>query len=97
MWKDEPSSNFLYDLRSFAMSLDYYELKFDLEDSKDKYVYLNNGKYEITSKCDDGAFKCPHCSSETFEVLEGEFQGKPALGLCCTNCNTYGAVFPSGM
>jgi predicted RNA-binding Zn-ribbon protein involved in translation (DUF1610 family) len=97
LWNDNTKSNFLEDLKSFAMSLDFYEINMNLEDSNDKCVYFTNGNYELTSVKNEGAFKCPHCGAKEFEVMEGELQGKPAIGLCCIKCETYGAVFPNGM
>jgi hypothetical protein len=93
-----PKRDFLQDLKSFAASLDFYQITFDLErpDEK-KYVQIKNGEYEISSEQKQDTFKCPVCENVVFEVIEGKFQDKPALGLCCLNCESYGAVFPNGL
>lgn len=96
IWSDTPELG-LDDMRSFARSLDFYEAAIDLDRPNGNYVYIGDGAYQITPNKKAGAFKCPHCGAEEFEVLEGEFQGKPALGLYCRKCETHGAVFPYGM
>ncbi len=97
IWNDSPKRDFIRDLRSFAMSLDFYELSFNLEQSFEKYVSFENGQYRFSEKKTEKTFTCPFCGEHAFEALEGELKGKPALGLCCINCETYGAVFPNGM
>jgi hypothetical protein len=98
LWHNDPKRDFLQDLKSFVASIDCYAVAFDLDKADEKkYVQIKNGGYEILSKQKAEAFKCPVCENAVFEVMKGEFQGKPALGLCCLNCESYGVVFPDGM
>lgn len=98
LWNNDTTRNFLEDLRSFARSLDFCQIHFDLEKlNESKYVYLQNENYEVSLERKPNAFKCPNCEKTSFEVMEGELGDKFVLGLCCSNCNTYGAVFPNGM
>lgn len=97
IWNSDSNRDFLADLRSFAMSLDYYQLVFDLTITDEKkYLEIIKGEYEILPERNENVFKCPNCDAEEFEIMEGEIKGKPALGLACLNCETYGAVFPNG-
>ncbi len=98
LWNYDAARNFLEDIKSFAQSLDFYQIHFDLEKSEEsKYVYVQNGSYETSFEQKQNAFSCPNCKEMSFEVMEGELGNKFVLGLCCVNCETYGAVFPSGM
>lgn len=98
LWNDNPKTDFLQDLKSFALSLDFYQISFDLEQpNENKYARVENCSYEILSTPEHANFKCPVCENVTFEVMEGVFNGKATLGLCCVDCETYGAVFPNGM
>ena len=97
LWKSESKEDFLSDLKSFARGLDFYNIRLDVENDRGKFVLIEEGKYEILDVNIDGAFKCPNCGADEFSVLEGDFQGQPALGLACMGCETYGAVFPRGM
>lgn len=49
-WKSERKAEFLDDLKSFAQELDCYELSFDLEKEKSKFISIENGKYKILEK-----------------------------------------------
>jgi hypothetical protein len=64
---------------------------------KKKYIKIKNGEYHFLPKREKNVFKCPNCNSEGFEIMEGELEGKPALGLACLDCETYGSVFPKGV
>jgi len=98
LWNNDTTRDFLEDLKSFAQSIDFYQIHFDLEKlDEEKHVYLKNGNYEISFEQKLDAFKCPNCEKTSFDVMEGELGDKFVLGLCCINCETYGAVFPSGM
>lgn len=97
IWNDKPQSNFLEDLKSFASSLDFYSIAFDISKEDGKHIIFENGSYKLSENASDSSFECPVCSSKTFDILEGEFEGKPVVGLACLNCETYGAVFPDGM
>jgi len=97
IWNNNPKSNFLEDLKSFASSLDYYSIAFDIVKEDGKHIVFENGSYQLVNNASDSSFECPVCSSKSFEVLEGEFEGKSVVGLACLNCETYGAVFPNGL
>ena len=98
LWNNDTTRDFLEDLKAFAQSLDFYQMRWDLEKlDEEKYVYINNGQYEVSFERKHNAFKCPNCEKTSFEVLEGELGDKFVLGLCCSNCDTYGAVFPNGL
>ena len=98
LWNYDTTRNFLEDLKSFANSLDDYQIVWDLTKAdEEKFVYLKEGSYEVSFEKKLNAFKCPKCEAESFEVMEGKLVGKPALGLCCLNCEGYGAVFPNGL
>jgi hypothetical protein len=78
--------------------LDSYEIVIDLENPKDgEYVLIENGVYRLLSAPVAGVFECPVCEGNIFDVMEGVLGAKPALGLACAGCDTYGAVFPDGM
>lgn len=97
-WRNEPTNDFLENLKAFARSLDDYEIVIDLENRKDReYVLIENGDYRLLRAPVAGVFECPVCEGKIFDVMEGVLGAKPALGLACTNCDTYGAVFPDGM
>ncbi|MGC2238160.1 MAG: hypothetical protein WA584_18550 [Pyrinomonadaceae bacterium] len=98
LWNDNPKTNFLDDLKSFAMSLDNYQISFNIEKSDEsKYLSINNGEYDISCNQKSESFKCPVCKGTKFQIMEGEFQEKPVLGLACLKCETYGAAFPNGL
>ena len=98
LWNNDITRDFLNDLKSFAMSLDNYQIVWDLENSNEKkYVWIKDSEYEILSEQNQNSFKCPVCENTVFDVMEGEFQGKPVIGLACRSCETCGAVFPDGM
>ena len=95
LWKKEGTGDFLADLKSFASELDFYQIIFDVESDKNKYLTISNSSYEILDEESNEAFECRTCANKTFEILEGQFQGKPALGLACSRCDSYGAIFPN--
>lgn len=98
IWRNDPDRDFLEDVKSFAKFLDYYQIRYDLtQENEEKFVYLEDGRYRVSSTGGEGAFPCPDCGKMTFEIIEGDFDAKQALGLCCLNCDSYGAVFPAGL
>jgi hypothetical protein len=100
IWSNEQGRDFLADLKSFAQFLDYYQIAYDLtREDQGKFVYLDKGTFRVSFSEEKGAsaFTCPECGKTAFDVMEGDFEGKPALGLCCVNCESYGAVFPAGL
>jgi hypothetical protein len=98
LWNSDPTRDFFEDLKAFANSLDDYRIVWDLtKTGEEKSVYLKDGSYEILYEQKPDAFECPNCGTNVFEVMEGELNEKPVLGLCCGNCDTYGAVFPRGL
>lgn len=97
LWKNEKKKDFMKDLKSFSSGLDFYEISFNLEKGDGKYVVFKNSQYQILEKESKNSFSCPDCGKRKFEVLIGELGGKPAVGLACNNCESYGAVFPNGM
>ena len=76
IWNDKPKSNFLEDLKSFASSLDYYSIVFDIGKEDGKHITFKNGEYQLLETASDSSFECPVCTSKSFDVLEGEFEGK---------------------
>jgi hypothetical protein len=98
LWNYDKTRDFLEDLKSFAKSLDFWQINCDLERVDDTcYVYVKNGDYEFSFEPKEAAFQCPNCNEVKFSVLEGELKNNPAIGLACLNCETYGAVFPNGL
>lgn len=97
LWCHEKTDEFLRDVKTFARGLDFYQVAFDLGDDTGKYVVFDNSGYQILQCEHELAFACPYCGEKKFELLIGELHAKPALGLACNNCQTYGAVFPQGL
>ena len=98
LWNNNPTQNFIEDLKSFANSLDHYQIVWDLtKTDQEKFVYLKDGNYEVLFEQKSNAFKCPNCEACAFSVMEGELNGNPALGLICASCESYGAVFLNGL
>lgn len=97
LWSTADQTDPLPDLKRFVRSLDYSEISIDVEGSNGRYVYLRQDGYDISTSRQAGAFRCPHCGGERFDLMLGDFQGKPVLGLWCQQCETYGAVFPEGI
>ena len=49
LWNNDPTRNFFEDLKSFANSLDFYQIVWDLTKTDEKkFVYLKDGSYEIS-------------------------------------------------
>ena len=96
IWNDKPKSNFLEDLKSFASSLDYYSIVFDTR-RRWLHITFENGEYQLLETASESSFECPVCTSKSFDVLEGEFEGKSVVGLACLNCEINGAVFENGL
>ena len=98
IWHNEKARDFLEDLKTFAASLDCYHFDIDLTmPDEGKRLSVANGDYVLDPSSNADNFECPECLAALFDVLEGEFDGKPVLGLCCRSCETYGAVFPNGL
>ena len=98
IWRNGESRDFLTDVKSFARFLDNYQIVWDLtHESRGKFVYLAPGSYRVLDSDEGGAYSCPECGETVFDVMEGKFEGKSALGLFCINCESYGAVFPEGL
>ncbi|MDG1226186.1 MAG: hypothetical protein P8P11_06505 [Burkholderiales bacterium] len=97
LWNEDKVDNFLEDVKSFAMSLDFYEIRFDVESDSGKQIRVFDGGYEFVAENSEDCFKCPACKETSFEILEGSFQQDPVFGFCCLGCDTYGAVFPCGL
>lgn len=98
MWQPDKNTDLLGAAKQFAMSLDYWVINLDArEDGNPKTVSVTDMGYEVNPSSEESLFRCPECGGLHFEVMEGEFEGRPALGLVCENCETYGAVFPCGL
>lgn len=47
LWHNDSKRDFLQDSKSFAMSLDFYQITFNVEKPDEKkYVQIKDGKYE---------------------------------------------------
>ena len=80
------------------MSLDNWAVSLDVRDAPSpKTIAVTNTGYQINPPENMEVFECPECSASIFEIMEGEFEGKPVLGLVCQRCETHGAVFPCGL
>lgn len=98
VWQSDSSADALRDIRDFAMSLDHWVVNMDLKSQNTfKRIAISESGYEINPTSGSQIFECPNCEAETFEIMEGTFEGNPAIGLLCEQCETYGAVFPCGL
>lgn len=97
LWRSEPTSDFLADIRAFTASLDRWQILVDLRTTEAKRLVLSDGSYRLQVSDCPGAFQCPHCSATEFEVMEGSHSNHVVRGLVCLACNTYGVVFPRGL
>lgn len=98
LWNHDKTRDFLGDLKAFASSLDFYQIIINVETpDEDHSVIVGDSTYKILSSETAECFNCPERSNERFDILEGEFQDKPVLGLACVKCETYGAIFPQGL
>lgn len=98
LWVDNPTESFLDNLRAFAESLDWYKISWNVEPAEQgKFLEIREGGYSVSDKETPSCFKCPKCHARRFSILEGEFASKPAIGLACEACETYGSVYPCGL
>lgn len=97
LWSGEKGRDFLADIRTFAASLDDYQIVFDALDDRGKFVYVEAGTYSLRRDGGLGAFACPECGHAEFDVMEGWLDEKAVLGLLCLGCETYGILIPDGL
>lgn len=97
LWRNEKSRDFLADLQAFAASLDHYQIVIDVRRSGGKRVVVVAGQYTLQDDDMPGAFGCPECGRNEFDVMEGTAAGLPVLGLACWQCETYGLLLPRGL
>ncbi|HLA64587.1 MAG TPA: hypothetical protein VK610_09190 [Rhodothermales bacterium] len=98
IWYEEGERrDFLTDLKAFAMSLDACEVRIDLNATEGRHVLIAKGHVTLARAPMAGEFQCPSCGGASFDVMEGVYEGRRALGLGCQRCEGYGAVFPDGV
>ncbi len=96
LWVHDKPGEGLDAVRSLAKSLDDYEIALDINEPDGQFVAITpNGAKSLSSES-GATFRCPHCGGGRFSVLNGHHQGSPLVGLHCSNCETFGLVFPNG-
>ena len=98
LWQTDQTKGMLGEVQNFTSMLDEWVVQLDVRHPDDtKRISICDGDYEVNPSSESHLFQCPNCGGREFEVMEGVLDGKPALGLACMKCDTYGAVFPCGL
>lgn len=95
VWQSAPASR-LTPSNAFTLSVETWQRGIRPDDPA-YGVLVTPGTLSLSREPHPDGIRCPRCQHAIFHTMEGRWKNRAVLGLRCTACRTYGAVFPDGL